>query len=206
MPAFDVQAPLPRLPPIFRTTLGTMPADIPYLFADPALVEHWRRELSTLPGFKIGIVWQGNPIQRRDRQRSVPLAEFASLARVAGVQLVSLQKGPGSEQLRQVTDRFDVIDLGARTSSHFMDTAAVVKSLDLIVAVDTSVAHLAGALGVPVWVAVAFAPDWRYLLEREDSPWYPTMRLFRQTELGKWQPVFERMAEALNEHHGPPSI
>jgi hypothetical protein len=119
------------------------------------------------------------------------------LARLDGVQLFSLQKGPGTEQLHQEAGGFTVTDLGSRldeTAVAFMDTAAVMRSLDLIMTADTALAHLAGALGVPVWVALPSVPEWRWLLQREDSPWYPTMRLFRQTELGQWQGVFERMA------------
>jgi len=196
MPPFDVQAPLLSLPRILGTTLATVPADIPYLFADEQLVAHWRRELSPVEAFKIGIGWQGNPKYRGDRQRSIPLAQFAPLARLDGVQLFSLQKGPGTEQLHQGAGGFPVTDLGSRAGD-FMDAAAVIRSLDLIMTADTALAHLAGALGVPVWVALPFAPEWRWLLQREDSPWYPTMRLFRQTEPGQWQGVFERMARAV---------
>src|SRR5262249_9602387 len=140
MPPFDVQAPLLSLPRILGTTLATVPADIPYLFADEQLVAHWRRELSPVGGFKIGIGWQGNPKYRGDRQRSIPLAQFAPLARLDGVQLFSLQKGPGTEQLHQGAGGFPVTDLGRQldeTAGPFMDTAAVMRSLDLIITADT---------------------------------------------------------------------
>jgi hypothetical protein len=186
------------LPAIFRTTLATVPATIPYVFADPALEASWREELSRLEGFKVGIAWQGNPRHKRDRQRSIPLGEFTPLAAVPGVRLFSLQVGAGQEQLASLSGRFAVTDLGSRfDQSSFADAAAVLKGLDLVITADTALAHLAGAMGVPVWVALALAPDWRWLLEREDSPWYPGMRLFRQTRAGDWREVFGRMSEAL---------
>jgi hypothetical protein len=181
-----------------------VPADVPYLDAEPQLVAAWRRRLGSYPGFKVGIAWQGNPNHRRDRLRSSPLVQFAPLARVPGVHLLSLQKGAGCEQLPALQGRFPVTDLGSRLDD-FLDTAAVMKSLDLVISVDTAIAHLAGALGVPVWVALPFAPDWRWLLDREDSPWYPTMRLLRQTRPGRWEDVFHRIAEALQERLAGPA-
>ncbi len=197
LPHFDVRAPLLSVPGILKTSLATLPATVPYLFADPDLVERWRQDLEQSPGFKIGIAWQGNPKYRADRFRSIPLEQFAPLARLEGVRLLSLQKGPGTEQLAALAGRFPVTDLGSKldeASGPFMDTAAVLKCLDLVVTSDTALAHLAGALGVPVWVALPFIPDWRWLMHREDSPWYPTMRLFRQSERGNWPAVFERIA------------
>lgn len=208
LPAFDVHAPLLSLPRIFGTTLETVPAEVPYLQTDQRLVERWRREVDELPGFRIGIAWQGSRSFYFDRLRSLPLAEFAPLAAVPGVTLVSLQKGFGSEQLASLDGRFQVVDLAGRldeTSGPFVDTAAVMQCLDLVITSDTSIAHLAGALAVPVWVALPFAPDWRWLLKREDSPWYPTMRLFRQRERGDWQGVFARMAAALADRVAEPS-
>ena len=210
LPGFDVQAPLLSLPGIFHTVLETIPAKVPYLHADRNLVEHWRRELQksdvkstgldTGRSLRVGIAWQGNPGFLHDRLRSIPLAHFAKLAKVPGLQLVSLQKGPGKEQLLEQKDEFSVLDLGNRVDEKyggFMDTAAIMQNLDLVITSDTVIAHLAGALGVPVWVALALAPDWRWLLNREDSPWYPTMRLFRQRSQGDWDEVFERIAEQL---------
>jgi Tfp pilus assembly protein PilF len=193
----DCQAFLLSLPGLLGTTLASVPAPVPYLHADPRLVEHWAQQLRSVHAFRIGITWQGNLSYHSDRVRSIPLGQFAPLARLEGVQLVSLQKGPGTEQLREVGDRFSVLDLGSRidqTTGPFLDTAAVMKHLDLVVTCDTVIGHLAGALGVPVWVALPFVPDWRWLLHRDDSPWYPTVRLFRQTEPGDWPGVFERMA------------
>jgi ADP-heptose:LPS heptosyltransferase len=120
------------------------------------------------------------------------------LAQIRGVRWISLQKGVGSQQLAEVRERFPVVDLGSRLQD-FTDTAAVMKNLDLVITSDTAAAHLAGALGVPVWVALSFAADWRWLLDRSDSPWYPTMRLFRQRERGNWQAVFEAIEKALSE-------
>jgi tetratricopeptide (TPR) repeat protein len=202
LPPHDVRAPLMSLPFHLGTRLETIPANVPYLEADAVLVKEWRKELATLSGFKIGIVWQGSTHYQHDRRRSIPLREFAPLAEVPGVRLVSLQKGPGAEQLRTVAGHWPVTDLGPRLDEQagpFIDTAAVMKNLDLVVSVDTSIAHLAGALGVPTWLALATVPHCTWLLEREDTPWYPTMRLFRQERPGEWRPVFARMAHAVRQ-------
>jgi hypothetical protein len=193
---FDVQVPLMSLPMLFGTSITTIPSRIPYLSAEPARVEHWQKRLHDVPGLKVGIAWQGNLRHKWDRQRSFPLALLRPLADIPGVSLVSLQKGPGAEQIPYLRDRFAVLDLGSELTT-FADTAALMKCLDLVVCCDSSVAHLAGALGVPVWVAISIIADWRWLLEREDSPWYPTMRLFRQRRIGRWRPVFKRMAGEL---------
>jgi tetratricopeptide (TPR) repeat protein len=207
-PEIDLHVPLLSLPRLLGTTLENVPADGPYLGADPDLVEAWRHRLSAYPGLKIGIAWQGNPKFRLDKIRSIPLAQFAPLADVPGVHLLSLQKGFGREQLAAPERRFPVTDLGGQldeTTGAFMDTAAVMKNLDLIITSDTSMAHLAGALGVPVWLALNAVPDWRWLLNRDDCPWYPTMRLFRQTRPGHWENVFHRMAEVLRERLAAPA-
>jgi predicted O-linked N-acetylglucosamine transferase (SPINDLY family) len=202
LPAFDVYTPLLSLPRLFQTTLATVPAEVPYLRADASLVKPWRERLKSLDGFRIGIAWQGSHKYRGDQRRSMPLERFAPLAGVPGVHLISLQKGPGTEQLEQLADRFPVTDVGSQldeATGAFMDTAAVMKNLDLVVTSDTSIAHLAGALGVPVWLALSAVPDWRWLLDRDDSPWYPSMRLFRQTRLGDWGGVFERLSTVLRQ-------
>ena len=198
LPHFDVHAPLLSLPGILGTTLSTIPAEVPYLFADANLVKQWRQKLAGLGEFKIGIAWEGNPGYKANRVRSCGRAAFAPLARLEGVRLISLQKGTGADKPADDANSFFVTDLGSdfdKVSGAFMDTAAVMEQLELVVSVDTSVAHCAGALGVPVWVALPFAPDWRWLLEREDSPWYPTMRLFRQRRWGDWDEVFQRIAD-----------
>lgn len=197
---FDAYAPLMSLPGIMGTTLANVPADVPYLFADPQRVEHWRGVLGRDPGFRIGIAWQGSRRYSRDAQRSIPLTCFEHLARLPGVQLVSLQKGEGTEQVAALAGRISITELGPELDqggAAFMDTAAVMMNLDLVVAPNTAIAHLAGGLGVPVWCAIPYVPEWRWLAEREDSPWYPTVRLFRQSEPGGWHGVFERMAAAL---------
>lgn len=204
-PPFDVHLPLLSLSRVLGTTLVNIPARVPYLTADPTRVEGWRRELSAEPGFKVGIVWQGNPRHKEDRWRSVPLPQFEPLARIPGVRLVSLQRGPGAEQLPALRGSMEVLLPGGSDPPlpPFADTAALVSALDLVVGVDTAIVHLAGALGRPVWVALPFAPDWRWQLGRDDSPWYPTMRLFRQRAWGAWEEVFERLAAVLQERVNP---
>jgi tetratricopeptide (TPR) repeat protein len=198
VPRCDYYLPLLSAPCELRTDASTIPCQVPYLWADPKLTDQWRQELAAVDGFKIGIIWQGSRTYSVDRWRSIPLARFAPLAALPGVRLISLQKGFGSEQVATVD--FPVLDLSSRldeTAGPFMDTAAVIRNLDLVVAPNTGIAHLAGALGAPVWVALHFAPDWRWLRDRDDSPWYPTLRLFRQKALGQWPEVFERIAAAV---------
>jgi tetratricopeptide (TPR) repeat protein len=198
LPSFDCHVPMMSLPRLMKTTLATIPADIPYLSADPKLVEYWANELKQVEGFKIGIVWQGYPKHTNDRRRSMPLARLLPLARIEGVRLISLQVGPGSEQLQKLPEPFPGIDLGHRFDPEsFADAAAAIKNLDLVVSVDSALAHLAGALGLPVWLALPFAPEFRWLLNREDTPWYPTMRLFRQKQPGNWDQVVDRMGTEL---------
>lgn len=199
---FDVHLPLLSLPRIFETTLETVPNEVPYVFADPALITRWRVELDALDGLRVGISWQGNRRYQGDPQRSIPLRYYAPLSRIRRVRLINLQKGPGAEQLLEVADTFLVSEPVGSVDSEsgpFMDTAAIVKNLDLVITSDTALAHLAGALGVKVWVALPYACDWRWLLDRDDSPWYPTMRLFRQSTPGDWEDVFRRLRAALAE-------
>jgi Flp pilus assembly protein TadD len=192
-PEADFCVPLLSLPYRLGTTYDTIPADVPYVAVDPELVTSWRERLGARRAFRIGVIWQGNPQFPDDRFRSIPLAEYAPLAQLPGVQLVSLQKNAGVEQIAAVASDWPLDDLHERLES-FADTAAVMRNLDLVITSDTGPAHLAGALGVPVWVALPFVPDWRWLLDREDSPWYPTARLFRQGAWGQWSDVFERIA------------
>jgi tetratricopeptide (TPR) repeat protein len=204
LPSFEMYAPLLSLPGVFKTTEATIPATVPYVFADGALDQLWGRELDAIPGFKVGIAWQGNPLHPKDRQRSVPLEAMAPLLGIPGVRFFSLQVGPGREQLVTRHDRLDISDLGGRFDpSSFADAAAVIKHLDLVITVDSALGHLAAALGVPVWVALSFVPDWRWQLGREDSPWYPSARLFRQTTPGDWSNVFARIAVELAKRANP---
>jgi hypothetical protein len=192
--------PMLSLPGALGTALETIPAQVPYLFARDDLVGQWREKLAGCRGFRVGINWQGSRVYYNDRARSVPLAQFTPLAAVSGVQLVSLQKKAGREQLAEVAGSLAVVDLDPQldeANGAFMDTAAVIRNLDLVITSDTAVAHLAGALGAPVWVALSVGADWRWLQHRSDSPWYPTMRLFRQRTLGAWGDVFSEMAAAL---------
>lgn len=197
LPPFDVHVPIMSLARLLGVTVDRVPAPIPYLKADPARVDAWRDRLPK-GGFRIGVVWQGKPGTGVDRGRSFGLEHLAPVARVPGVTLISLQKGFGLDQLDRLPDGMKVQTLGPdfdEGPDAFMDTAAVMQHLDLIISSDTSVAHLAGALGCPVWVPLKFAPDWRWMREREDSPWYPrTMRLFRQSTAGDWAGVFQRLA------------
>ena len=173
----------------------TQPVRLPFSIFDPPSSILFTTHHSPL---KIGIVWQGSPKHTADHKRSIPLERFAPLVRLEGVRLFSLQKGPGREQLSRVSTSWPIIDLGSRFSD-FADTAAAMCNLDLVIAVDTAAVHCAGALGVPVWVALAFLPDWRWLWQRKDSPWYPTMRLFRQKTAGDWDEVFGRIVAAVRE-------
>ena len=197
--SFDAQIAISSLPYAFGTRLETIPAQVPYLAAEPALRNLWAKRIGT-KGFKIGVVWQGNPDPEADRARSVPLAAFAPLAEILGVRLISLQKGVGEEQLSKLPSSMRIETLGAdfdAGADAFVDTAAAMTCLDLVVTCDTSAAHLAGALAVPVWVALKSDAEWRWLTERADSPWYPTMRLFRQPRRGVWRDVFEAMSREL---------
>ncbi len=203
LPPFDRHVPLLSLPGIFGTNSATIPAAVPYLRADPERVHFWQDEMRQATRrqpagvdtkLNIGIAWQGNPTFRGDKTRSIPLSCFEKLAATPGIRLISLQKGDaGTEQLRSLTNQFPVLDLSDRLAT-FNDTAAVMMNLDLVISSCTVIPHLAGALGIPVWTVLQFVPDWRWQLERHDSPWYPTMRLFRQSKPGDWENVFERIA------------
>ncbi|ALG75510.1 hypothetical protein VY88_28250 [Azospirillum thiophilum] len=196
LPDFDVQIPVLSLPALFGTRLETVPSRVPYLRAEPELAARWGERLKGVAGLKVGIVWAGSPTHGNDRNRSIGLAPFARLAAIPGVSLVSIQKGPTEGQAANPPGGFPLLNLSPDIRD-FADTAAIMAGLDLVVCVDTSVAHLAGALGVPVWVMVPFAPDWRWMLDREDSPWYPTMRLFRQDRPGSWDNAILRLEHAM---------
>ncbi len=190
---FDAYVRLMSLPLILGTTLDTLPNDVPYLRADPSASAAWRRRLGD-ERFTIGIAWAGNPAHTNDRERSVDLSLFAALGDLPGVRWISLQKGP-----RAVDPAPPGLELmRCATALHtWADTAALVDTLDLVISVDTSIAHLAGALGKAVWLLLPRWPDWRWMLERDDTPWYPTMRLFRRKRGEGWASVFARVADEL---------
>jgi Flp pilus assembly protein TadD len=198
-PPFDVHCPLASLPLIFKTRLDSIPASMPYLQADPELLAAQATRLSIAHGaLNVGLVWAGNPDHRNDRKRSLRLDQLSPLAGVKGVRFISLQKGRPAGQLQSPPPGMDLVDAGAELAD-FADTAALIARLDLVITVDTAVAHLAGAMGRPVWVLLPIAPDWRWLLEREDSPWYPTMRLFRQDALDEWGVVIAKVVRELEQ-------
>jgi len=202
LPTFDMHARLLTLPHILGSTPDDLPNEIPYLSIEEKRLAEFAEVFTPSPRkFRVGLAWQGNTAHKGDRFRSIPLSLFSPLAQVEGVQLVSLQKGYGSEQIEQNKEMkvLEWSDPTDTTAEALLDTAAVMKHLDLVISVDTALAHLAGALAVPVWVAMPLAPDWRWLLDREDTPWYPTMRLFRQQKLADWTQVISRIANALHE-------
>jgi len=198
LPPFDIHVPLMSAPRLFGTRVDNVPANLPYLFAESERVDRWRDSLAQYAGFRIGIAWQGSRDHPGDRDRSAPLESLAPLVR-SGAQLISLQKGFGAEQISSASFKESIVDFGQSLDADgtFLDTAAIMKNLDLVITVDTALAHLAGALGVPVWLALSTVPDWRWLQARSDSPWYPTMRLFRQSQKGDWKNVFADMASHL---------
>lgn len=196
---FDYQVPLMSLPSIFRDTLETLPGEVPYLAADPVRVERWRGRIGE-GGLRVGIVWQGGRKYARDAIRSIPLVRFAPLAGVPDVRLISVQAQVGMEQLDALPRGMAVTRFGEELENNpdgLQEMAALMANLDLMIMSDTGPTHLAGALGRPVWVALSHNPDWRWMYDREDSPWYPTMRLFRQQAAGDWDGVFQRIAVEL---------
>ena len=198
---FDCHAPLFDLPRFLNTTLETIPANIPYLSAESDRVEQWNKRIGD-EGLRVGIAWQGNPEYKLDNRRSFPLTAFSKFPAVEGLRIISLQKHFGEEQLQDLPPGMVVENLGEDLDAGedaFIDTAAVMMSLDLIITCDTAIGHLAGALGCPVWVALAFSAECRWMREREDTPWYPTMRLFRQSTIGDWAEVFEKIGKALHD-------
>ena len=200
--AFDAQAAMLCLPRLIGVTLQTIPAATPYLAADPAAAAAWAARLAALPGRKIGLVWAGAARRHSptasaiDARRSLRLAQLAPLAAATGVQFVSLQVGEPAAEAMRPPPGLRLVDWTAELRD-FADTAALVAALDLVISVDTSVAHLAGALGRPVWILSRFDGCWRWLQDRDDSPWYPTARLFRQPAPGAWEPVIASVAEVL---------
>ena len=195
---FDRWVSVMSLPFIFSTTAETIPASIPYLAADPQRIEHWR-PLVPEAGLRLGVCWQG-AVRGEMKTRGFPLGALAEIAAIPDVHLLSLHKGVGEAQLADLPQGMAITNFGAEFDAGadaFLDTAAVIALCDLVITCDTAVAHLAGALGARTWLAVQHVPDWRWMQGRDDSPWYPTMRLFRQSTHDDWTPVFAAMAREL---------
>lgn len=200
LPDFETHAPLMSLPRLFATTLETIPNAVPYLTAAPRSRTLWRGRLAALARPRVGVVWAGNPKHHNDRNRSMPASALAPLLSMTGISFVDLQVGAAAHQRVDLpADAAAALRPPDGELAEFADTAAIVAELDLVLSVDTAVAHLAGALAKPVWLLVPFVPEWRWLRERTDSPWYPTMRLFRQTSPGDWSGVLSAVSRALRE-------
>jgi tetratricopeptide (TPR) repeat protein len=200
-PEVDWEVSMLSLPRLLGMDLTSFP-NASYLRSEPEVRQRWADYFATMPGFRIGIVWQGNPRNPLDHLRSIPLTAFEPLAKLQGVRLFSLQKGPGSEQLPLLAERLAVHDLGSISDlgeDALIDAAGILDNLDLLIACDTALAHLAGAMGRPAWLAIPHVGDWRWMLHRADSPWYPSMRLFRRFPGQSWRDVLERMAGQLPE-------
>lgn len=191
---YDLWCPIMSLPYLLRTRLESIPDRVPYLQVPQHVGELWKSRLSEMSGAKVGLCWAAGRLSNSYRQRSVELDNFADLVAVKNVQLVSLQKGKESAQLQGLG--WEIGDL-MEDCKDFLDTAALIEQLDLVISVDTSVAHLAGALGKPVWLLNCYESEWRWMRDREDSPWYPTMQVFRQKKPGEWGPVLQQIAEEL---------
>lgn len=196
LPKFDYQVPLLSLPRIFDTTLENIPARIPYILPDATRAARWRTQTSQYTELKVGIVWAGGAVHLGNRFRSCSLAVFAPLGSCRNVRFFSLQKGEPEKEAATPPPGFNLVNCSPQIRD-FRDTATLIDNLDLVITVDTSVAHLAGAMGKPTWVLIPVCPDWRWMLYREDSPWYPSMRLFRQEQPGDWQVPIEKMRDAL---------
>jgi len=192
----DFHIPLLSLPGLFGTNPDSIPQNQSYIRPDPVLTSQWRTKFEHDNNLKIGIVWAGNPEHINDRNRSCTLNDFAHLTSIQGLTLYSLQQELTSSKTNNDPEDFNIVNLGNEFND-FADTASVIDNLDLVITVDTAVAHLAGAIGKPVWTLLPFVPDWRWMLNREDSPWYPSMRLFRQAQLNDWAGVFNQVKKAL---------
>ena len=196
---YDMDFPLLSLPGILGVTLDSIPARVPYILPEKNRVEEWKQRIPPDPGqIKIGIVWAGHVGHKGNSKRSTSLSSWAPLAGIPGVTFFSLQVGEAAGEAQNPPPGMNLLDL-TDSIEDFADTAAFISLLDMVISVDTAVAHLAGAMGKPVWTLLPFTPDWRWLLGRKDTPWYPTMRLFRQRVPGEWKSVFEEMASSLRE-------
>jgi hypothetical protein len=194
-PPFDCYCEMMSLPMAMRLKLGDLPGTIPYLSCDPARLSLWRERLASLPRPLVALVWAGRPEHFNDASRSLHLEALAGLA-LDGVTFVSIQKGPRAGEAKTPPPGMNLIDLD-ETNVDFEDTAAILEIADLLISVDTSPAHLAGALGKPAWLMLPYVPDWRWMLERTDSPWYPQHKLFRQLTPGAWNGVIQDIAAKL---------
>jgi hypothetical protein len=197
LPAFDWHCPLMSLPLALKTRLETIPAAVPYLSASEERVASWKQRLPEAGARRIGVAWAGNRNFKGDQTRSIGLARFSPLLSVNGIEFLSLQKDLRDGDREILRDNSHVRHVGDAMED-FSDTAAILSSVDLVISSDTSVAHLAGALGKPVWVLLQYVPDWRWLLERGDSPWYPTARLFRQPKIDDWESVIRQVKDRLS--------
>lgn len=195
LPAFDLHCPISSLPLAFKTRLDTIPSE-PYLPSPPgSLVQAWENRLGPRTRLRVGLVWSGDPSHVNDETRSIPLRTLSRILDV-DADFISLQKALRPHDAAVLRERRDIIDLTAELTD-FTDTAALICCLDLVITVDTSVAHLAGALGRPTWILLPWTPDYRWLLDRTDSPWYPSVRLFRQTETREYESVLDRVRDKL---------
>ena len=201
---FDLSTSIMDLPHLLRTDLDNMPCEIPYLTADPQGLQQWGQRIKG-EGYKVGIVWAGAPTHGNDHNRSCHLRYFREMSKLDSIQLYSLQRGPAMEQIRELDSDFKITPIG-HLFEDLMDTACAMEHLDLIISVDTAAAHLAGALGKPVWTLLPHAPDWRWMLDRPESPWYPTMRLFRQPRPAAWQALFAELLKHLKQTLGHVSV
>lgn len=218
----DRYIPLGSLPGLLQVNIADIPKP-PYLSAASSLIDRWRPRIEALPGFKVGIVWQGSSLNAANQRRSIPRSEFAALSSVPGIQLISLQKGAleshsveggeamqsselqpnsGTKRHALVRERspLEMVDFGSdldEATGPFMDTAAIMQHLDLVISIDSAVGHLAGAMGIPTWLLLPEVADWRWMLEHSDSPWYPTLRLFRKTRGETWTDVMRKVASEL---------
>ena len=198
LPEFDFHCPMLSLPLAFKTSIQTIPAQVPYLSIDIQRVEKWKNYLGET-GFKIAISWQGST-GKVDEGRSFPVSLFEEISKIEGVRLISLQKHAGTEQLSNLPEGMKVEHLPNdfdEAENSFLDSAAIMKNVDLVISSDTALTHLAGALGVRTWLPLKFIPDWRWLLARTDSPWYPMHSIYRQKEVNNWQSVFQEMKNDL---------
>jgi len=196
LPHFDLQCPVMSLPLAFKTIVSTIPAEIPYLYTTPAKQREWHNRLGDKTGLRVGLVWSGSAMHGNDRNRSIPLKLFEPLFKLP-IEIHSLQKELREED-RDAMGNYQRIGFHQEYLHDFSDTAALIQEMDVVISVDTSVAHLAGALGKPVYILLPFMPDYRWMLDRADSPWYPTATLFRQTEAGNWPGVISEVTNKLH--------